>query len=214
MPSLRQLLAAHTPLLLLDAASSRIQVGVWNGSGPPRWAEATEEAGIGLFQGMSALGADPSQMRAFAFAEAPGSVLGIRLAAVSLRVWTSLAPRPVFAYHALALLAAANGRPDLTFIADARRGDWHACRQGEAPGRVATALLSGPLATAEEFRHWTPLPAGVELLPYRVGELLEKAAEADLFRPVSEPEAFLPEMPRYATWSPQIHRAAAPGVPS
>jgi tRNA threonylcarbamoyladenosine biosynthesis protein TsaB len=130
-------------------------------------------------------------MRAFAFAEAPGSVLGIRLAAVSLRVWGCLAPRPVFAYHALALLAEASGEPGLTFIADARRGDWHSCRRGEAPQRVAGALLTGALAIPEGFRHWTPPPAGVRSVPYDVKDLLERAGEADLFRLVTEPDVFL-----------------------
>src|SRR6185437_3772559 len=125
MPSLRQLVSAHAPLLLLDAASRRIQAGLWEGEGPARWAASEEEAGIGLFRCLEALGADPARMKAFAFAEGPGSVLGIRLAAISLRVWGGIAPRPFFAYHALTLLAEASARPELTFIADARRGDWH-----------------------------------------------------------------------------------------
>jgi tRNA threonylcarbamoyladenosine biosynthesis protein TsaB len=214
MPSLRQILSAHAPVLLVDAASSRIQAGTWDGSGPARWSSSEEEPVIGLFRCLDSLGVDPAQMRAFAFAEGPGSVLGIRLSAVALRMWCAIAPRPVFAYHALALLAEAAGRPEPTFIADARRGEWHCCRRGRAPWRQPAAGLAPPLATPEGFRAWTPLPPGVESVPYRVDELMGRADGADLFRPVAEPDAFLPEPPNYATWSPQIHRAAQPELPS
>ena len=159
MTSLRRILADHAPLLVIDSASARIQVGVFGGP-EGRWATSEEEAGNGLFRCVESLGVDLSSVRGFAFAEGPGSVLGIRIAAMALRTWCALEPRPVFAYHALALLAQALGRPDLGLIADARRDAWHFCRLGEPVRRVPTAELAGPLAMPEGFRHWTPLPDG------------------------------------------------------
>ena len=49
---------------------------------------------------------------------------------MALRTWRMLAPRPIFAYHSLAVVAAAIGRNDVTVIADARRDAWHTLRLG------------------------------------------------------------------------------------
>lgn len=207
MPSLRALLAAHAPLLLLDAASVRVQVGWLEGAGRDRWAAADGEAGLALFQNLAAVGVRPSNAGAYLFCDGPGSVLGIRTAAMAIRAWNVLQPRPVFAYHSLSVVAAALARPELTVIADARRDSWHAVNAGGTLRRVPTAALAGPLATPEGFRNWTPLPPAVERVPYSLAELLPAIADAELFRPVAEPEAFLHEEPSYVTWTPQIHRA-------
>jgi len=220
VPSLRQIIAAHAPLLILDAASSRIQVGVFDDIDRARWSDSEEEAGTGLFRGLESLAVDLGEIRGFAFADGPGSLLGIRTAAMALRVWDALSAgqkpgrhRPVFAYHVLELMANALGRPDLTLIADARRGEWHTWRLGHPPGRRPTAELAGALSTPEEFRHWTPLPEGVERVPYRLGHLLPRAADAELFCPTEAPDAFRSEAPSYVTWSPRIHRGPGPILP-
>ncbi len=210
MPSLRQILAAHAPLLLLDAASARVQVGFFEspGSLQGRWASSEEEAGVGLFRCIEELGADLGAVRSFAFAEGPGSVLGIRTAAAALRSWCAIAPRPVYSYHALAVLAEALPRPAGTaFIADARRGGWHLCRRAGPVQRVPSAELSPPLASPDGFRTWAEMPPGVERVPYVLSELLPQCLDAELFRESPAPDALLHEEPSYATWSPQIHRA-------
>jgi len=209
MSRLTEILAQHTPILLIDAASARIQVGLIGGDGLQGawWAASEEEAGVGIFRGIESLEIDIGQIRGFIFAEGPGSVLGVRTAAMALRAWCAIAPRPVYAYHGLALLAHADGRAGMTFIADARRDSWHCCRLGESVRRVPTAELAGPLAMPDGFRNWSPLPPGVERVPYVLADLLPKAAAADLFRSTEEPDAFLHQEPQYAAWLPQIHRA-------
>lgn len=210
MPSLRQILAAHAPLLLLDATSSRVQVGFFGTPDPGqgRWASSEEEAGVGLFRCIEDLEADLAAVRSFAFAEGPGSVLGIRTAATALRSWCAIASRPVYAYHALAVLAEALPRPEGTaFIADARRGGWHLCRRAGPVRRVSSAELEPPLAAPEGFRSWAEMPPGVERVPYVLSELLVLCPDAELFRKSPAPDALLHEEPHYVTWSPQIHRA-------
>ncbi|HEX3730782.1 MAG TPA: peptidase M22, partial [Opitutaceae bacterium] len=76
MASLRQVLGAHAPLLLIDAASARIQAGWWQAGAEPRWADSDAEAGVGIFRCVEALGADPARARGFAFCSGPGSILG------------------------------------------------------------------------------------------------------------------------------------------
>ena len=207
MPTLRQLLAAHAPVLLIDAASSRVQVGLLAADGTGDWATSTEEAGVGVFQCLEQLEVYPGDVGAFIFCDGPGSVLGTRTVAMALRTWSMLTPRPMFAYHSLAVVAHALGRPGVQIIADARRDAWHCLTVGETLRRVPTAALSGELMMPEGFRHWTPLPAGVTLTPYSLAALLPQIMDEDLFRATEAPDAFLHEEPSYVTWTPQIHRA-------
>lgn len=207
MASLSELLRAHARLLVLDAASSRVQVGWLEAGAPARWTSSEEEAGVGVFRGVDALGADPAVADAFVFCDGPGSVLGVRTVAMALRAWNVLKARPSYAYHSLAIVAQTLEDLAVRVIADARRDSWHCQTRGGTLQRVLTAELAGPLVMPEGFRHWTPLPAHTARVPYSLAEIFERIPEADVFRPVTEPDAFLHEEPSYATWSPQIHRA-------
>jgi tRNA threonylcarbamoyladenosine biosynthesis protein TsaB len=192
---------------VIDAASARIQVGVFAADATARWAVSDEEAGVGIFHGVESLGVNPDGMRAFVFCEGPGSVLGIRTAAMALRTWCALAPRPVFAYTSLALVAANLGRPQVSVIADARRDAWHHFVSGGTLRRIATAELNGELVMPEHFRHWSQLPPAVQRVPYTLAEMLPQVIDAELFHATDAPDAFLHEEPSYATWAPQVHRA-------
>jgi tRNA threonylcarbamoyladenosine biosynthesis protein TsaB len=212
MPSLRQLLATHAPLLVIDAASSRVQVGLLSGPNQATWRTSDDEAGVAIFRCVAEIaeqGAKIDDVGAFVFCDGPGSVLGIRTVAMALRTWTLLRPRPVFAYTSLALVAHALRKPDVAVIADARRDSWHCYQIGLGLRRLPTAELvpSGELVMPEGFRHWAPLPGRVATVPYSLAELLPLVAELDLFLETNAPDAFLHEEPSYVTWTPQIHRA-------
>ena len=189
MPNLSQLLDGPTPLLVLDAASSVIQVGVLGPPGVSRWARRTQEAGTGLFAALAELEVDLGSIGAFAYCEGPGSILGIRTSAMAVRAWNALGARPTFAYFGLALVAQALGDPRLNVIADARRGLWHCLTLGGEPRRVRTQDLGVPRITPEGFRSWEPLPPGTASTPYDVAALLKLpgVAEADLFRSSPKP---------------------------
>lgn len=218
MPSLHELLAAHAPLLLLDAAAARVQVGLLEANGQTRWMSADDEAGVALFLGVKSLSIDLTAIRAFAFCEGPGSILGIRTAAMALRAWNVLAPRPVFAFRSLEIvahdLARLSPTENFSVIADARRETWH-CVDVRASSvgplrRVPAAELNGALFMPENFRTWSPLPAQTKMTSYDLVALLPRVAGADLFRATDAPDAFLHEDPSYKTWTPHIHGAAAP----
>ena len=207
MPSLQQLLRDYAPLLVIDAASLRVQVGIFATGGDVRWVAQTDEAGVAVFRGVERLDINLSSVRAFVFCEGPGSTLGIRTVAMAIRTWQLLLPRPCFAYGSLALVAHALARSEITVIADARRDSWHAQKIGGALRRLPTSELKGPLVTPEHFRSWNALPAGMTVTPYDVSKLFENAATANLFQETTTPDAFLHEEPNYATWTPQIHRS-------
>ena len=207
MPSLNDILAAHAPLLVLDAASARIQAGWLAAEGGGRWETSAEEAGIGIFRCVEALGVNMEGVRSFAFCSGPGSILGIRTVAMALRAWQVMAPRPIYAYGSLALVAQAQGDQQRNVIADARREFWHLYRLGAGLTRVTTAELPTGTVMPDGFRHWKPLPLGTEGVPYNVSDLLARTAACDLFEAMESPDAFLHEEPSYATWTPQLHRA-------
>jgi tRNA threonylcarbamoyladenosine biosynthesis protein TsaB len=209
MTSLREVLAAHAPVLLLDAASSVIHVAWLEASEPARWTTVEAEAGTGVFQGIERLGVEVGRAGAFVFCEGPGSILGIRTVAMALRTWCVLQPRPVFAYKSIAVVAEALADPGVGVIVDARRDSWHHFQLGGGLKRVSTADLppAGRYVTPAHFRNWSPLPADVTSVPYVPSELLAKTMDAPLFRPVDQPDAFLHEEPSYLTWTPQVHRA-------
>jgi tRNA threonylcarbamoyladenosine biosynthesis protein TsaB len=211
MSSLRQILAAHAPLLVIDAASTVTQVGWLTSDSSVAWQTSTDEAGVAIFQCIEKLtaeaGADVNAAGAFVFSDGPGSVLGIRTVAMALRTWNVLKPRPVFAYCSLALVAHALGREEVTVIADARREAWHAYQIGRGLRRVPASELHGELIMPENFRNWSALPPSVGRVPYSVAELLPRAGDIDLFQPTDAPDAFLHEEPSYVRWTPQIHRA-------
>jgi tRNA threonylcarbamoyladenosine biosynthesis protein TsaB len=207
MPSLHQITTQHGAVLILDAASSRVQVGWWRSGGNVQWTASEDEAGVAIFRCVEKLNVNLADVGAFAFCDGPGSVLGIRTTAMALRAWRVLQARPVFAYTSLAVVAHALGEADTAVIADARRDSWHVYRLGQGLRRVPAKELGGQLAMPEHFRHWSPLPENVRRVPYSLEELLPGVAEADLFQATDAPDAFLHEEPSYVTWTPQIHRA-------
>jgi len=223
MPSLRQLLDTHPTLLLIDSASANVQTALLRKNHEPVWSTKPGEAGEQIFTSVNDVlaraGLALDAVDAFIFCDGPGSVLGIRTAAVALRTWQVLRARPAYAYCGLTVvarsLAQVEGRRDFAVIADARRDAWHhvavdATGTSSNLHRLLSTALSGELVMPEGFRHWAPLPAAVKITSYHLATLLPPLAEADLFYAASEPDAFLHEEPVYQTWTPQVHRAPSP----
>lgn len=223
MPSLSQLLTSHGSLLVLDAASMNVQVGLLRSGAPAIWRNSPSEAGAGIFIGTESALQEAriniEAIDAFAFCEGPGSMLGIRTVAMALRTWQVLFPRPTYAYQSLAVAAhfewARKESRDFSVIADARRDAWH-CQQIDATGRMppllrlpAAGLPAGELVTPENFRVWAQPPRPTGLCSYDLAKIFPIIAGGDCFRPVEAPDAFQHEAPDYRKWSAQIHRATA-----
>jgi tRNA threonylcarbamoyladenosine biosynthesis protein TsaB len=222
MSSLTQLLVSHERLLVCDAASTQVQVGLLQAGAPARWQSIADDAGTGLFAATEAVlkdgGASLSEVGAFAFCEGPGSMLGTRTVAMALRTWQVLKPRPTFAYQSLAIAArfawASAPRP-LAVIADARRETWHV-QAISAHGTLGTLqrtpaaeLPAGELLTPENFRAWAALPRPAATCSYDLEKIFPAIAGFDLFREVAAPDAFQHEAPEYKKWSAQVHSSAS-----
>lgn len=218
VPSLRQLLSVHPVLLGLDTSSTQVEVALWiSPSTEPAHrvtleGEASAALPLAIGQVLAAAGREVRDLAAAAFCSGPGSVLGIRLAAATLRAWRAVRPElPLYSYLSLPALASAH--PDFTVIADARRDTWHAVLPGanRAVIRLATAELAAhaPLATPAQFRRWSVLPANppVTALPWSAAGSLAASPDADFFAEATAPDVFQHEAPSYAAWTPHIHRA-------
>lgn len=222
MASLAQLLAAHGCILVVDAASTSVQVGLLRAGQPPLWRSSPDEAGKALFaladDALRAAGLTLADVRAFAFDAGPGSMLGVRTVAMALRTWQALAARPAYQFQSLALLARGLAHAGHTgaVIADARRDTWHVVAFG-APDRVAPlrrvpaaelAADSAPLWQPAAFRAWSPPPRATQDCAFDLAALLAAHADADLFHATDAPDAFQHEAPEYKKWSAQVHSAA------
>ena len=222
-------LTSSAPLLLLDTASTRVQLALFRPDQPALWEARDDEAGVALFTCAEKLLARASltiaDIATFAFCDGPGSVLGIRTAAVALRTWRAMdskRERPIYSYCSLALVAhhllATENARNLSLIADARRDTWHHISIDTTGAlsplhRIPTAQLlatANTLAMPSHFRHWTPLPPNLRIVPYALETMLSAPAlaAAPLFTLAPEPDAFLHEEPVYQTWTPQIHQAS------
>jgi tRNA threonylcarbamoyladenosine biosynthesis protein TsaB len=221
MSSLTQLLASHGRLLVLDAASTRVQVGLLRAGGPALWRTFDDEAGTGVFAGTEAVlqqsAAKLGDIGAFVFCEGPGSMLGTRTVAMALRTWQVLQPRPAYAYQSLAVagrFAWTQAPRNFAVIADARRETWHVQSVG-ADGRLAPlqrvaagALPAGELLSPENFRAWAPPPRPAAACSYDLAKIFPALADGDFFRATGTPDAFQHEAPEYKKWSAQVHSAA------
>lgn len=220
MPSLRQLLALHPTILLIDSASTCVQAAVWQRQAEPVWSTKTGEAGEQVFaavnDALARAGLTLDAVDAFIFCDGPGSVLGIRTAAVAVRTWNVLRARPVYAFCGLSVvaqsLALTQNKRSFAVIADARRDSWHhvdVAADGKLSTlkRIPSSALSGTLLTPEGFRSWSTPPAQLQATPYSLATLLPPLVDSELFVPAAEPDAYLHEEPVYQTWTPQIHRA-------
>jgi len=228
MPALAPLVAAHRAILVIDSASTAVQTGLYRRDRAPAWRQSHREAGIAVFTGaaevLAEAGLQVRDVGACVFCEGPGSILGIRTAAMALRTWQAVRADalPAFAYRSLDLVAhallAAGTRAPFAVIADARRDTWH-CVAVDAGGpgplrrlaRAELAGLDGTLFLPSGFRAWAAPPRPATEVPYLLSELWRGREQADLLRPAPQPEAFLHEDPAYATWTPQVHRPPAGG---
>lgn len=199
-----------------------MQVGLLRVGQPPLWRSSPEEAGKALFaladDALRSTGLTLADVRAFLFDAGPGSMLGTRTAAMALRTWQALTPRPAYQFQSLALLAHALARSGHTgaVIADARRDTWHVV-EFSAPNRIAPlrrvpaaelAASATALWQPSAFRAWSKPPRATQDCAFDVAALFAAHPDADLFTATDAPDAFQHEPPEYKKWSAQVHSAA------
>jgi tRNA threonylcarbamoyladenosine biosynthesis protein TsaB len=226
MATLAQLLASHRCILVLDAASASVQVGLLRRDGDPVWQKSADESGKALFEladgCLKRAGVPFPAIEAFVFCDGPGSMLGIRTAAMAIRTWQAAAPRPLpaYRYHSLPLVALELKRtgalPPFAVIADARRDSWHHVGVTATDTSPLQRVDAAKLATGTEtlfqpagFRAWANPPRGVREAPYDVAALFAAHCDAPVLEATNAPDAFQYEAPEYKKWTAQVHSRAA-----
>ena len=214
-------MTAERPCLVLDgSARAGVRVGVLSGG---RWVGqgiSPDGALEGLFGCVEAALADAGlkldDVRSFALCVGPGSVLGIRIAALAVRSWSALAPRPIFVWESLAGIArsalAAGEQGPFLVAAESRLKRWHALEVAvdgalgvpfeaeatelNASGRrvlASSEAAPGVLTSHVAVPHpWSALPAFF--------------AQPGFLREEPRPDA-LNVANDFATWSGERHRS-------
>ena len=214
-------MSAPEPCLVLDgSARAGVRVGVFSGG---RWVGqgiSPDGALEGLFgcveRALAEAKVSLADIRSFALCVGPGSVLGIRIAALAVRSWSALEPRPIFVWESLAGLArsalAAGEKSPFLVAVESRLKRWHALEvaadgssgtpfEAEAAelnssGRrvlAASEAAPGVLASHVAVPHpWTTLPSFF--------------AQPGFLRPEPSPDA-LNIANDFATWSGERHRS-------
>ena len=154
-------------------------------------------------------------IRSFALCVGPGSVLGIRIAALAVRSWSALEPRPIFIWESLAgiarsALTVGEQGPFLVAV-ESRLKRWHALEVStdgslgvpfEAEAAQLNSAGSRVLASSEAA-------AGVltshVAVPHPWSTLPTFFAQSGFLREESRPDA-LNVANDFATWSGERHR--------
>ena len=213
-------MSAPEPCLVLDgSARAGVRVGVLSGG---RWVGqglSPDGALEGLFGCVEVALAEAKlklgDIRSFALCVGPGSVLGIRIAALAVRSWSALEPRPIFIWESLAgiarsALTVGEQGPFLVAV-ESRLKRWHALEVSAdgslgAPFEAEAAQLnsSGHRVLASSDTAAGVLTSHVAV-PHPWSALPTFFAQSGFLRAESRPDA-LNVANDFATWSGERHR--------
>ncbi len=213
-------MSAPEPCLVLDgSARAGVRVGVLSGG---RWVGqglSTDGALEGLFGCVEVALAEAKlklgDIRSFALCVGPGSVLGIRIAALAVRSWSALEPRPIFIWESLAgiarsALTVGEQGPFLVAV-ESRLKRWHALEVSAdgslgAPFEAEAAQLnsSGHRVLASSEAAAGVLTSHVAV-PHPWSALPTFFAQPGFLREEPRPDA-LNVANDFATWSGERHR--------
>ncbi len=212
--------------LLLDASGVTTRAGVWQNARWLAWRESEAPALEAVFAGAQTVLAEArmplEKLGGYLYIEGPGSVLGLRVAAMAIRGWqTDAAARtggktkPVLACGSLPLAAAlalADGTPPpFAVFTEARQGHWHVLEVNHSDsGQVGVwpvreigenDLPAGALFHLPARKAWHKAPPHARPLPASLREHPEVLSRLNLFRPVETPTPYAGNPPEYKKWA-------------
>lgn len=176
---------------------------------------------------LAALKVSVGQLDAVVYGEGPGSILGLRVAAVAVNTWAVLREDdggrlPLFAFNALSTVAATRLAGDkqapFTVLSDFRKERWTAltvapdpCSKGAwSPISVVDAeavrALSGGCFYLRQRKVWHEPPIPCTEVTFDIRQLPELAAQWPILRPVERAEPFVAEQPAFVKWTADRHR--------
>jgi tRNA threonylcarbamoyladenosine biosynthesis protein TsaB len=211
--------------LFLDASGLTARVGIWQEGRWQAWRESEAGALDALYRGVNAVMAEAQtpweKLDGFIYVEGPGSVLGLRLAAMAIRTWqvdgarrTSGPARPVSAcgsLHLAAAIALASGATTpFAVVTDARQGQWNLLKvTGTEPASLNASVVleiadgflpQGTLFHIPARKAWIKAPAHAQPLPASLREHPAILRWPGLLRPVQTAVPY-GRAPEYKKWA-------------
>lgn len=218
-------------LLAIDASTPTVYAAILCDSKALAIAESQAESLDAIFDCVERVcretGLSIQDCEGFAYCEGPGSILGLRLAAMAVATWLALAEntgKPVFTYKSLELVAAsqlANRQPmPFTITADYRDGivieqmvNAHVMNDSgqlllpkpKLSDVDALAENEEPVWRIPQRKKWKKAqPVGEIITPYPFANL--PALAEQILRPVKKPEIWQITETEYAKWKGERHR--------
>lgn len=218
------MLSPDKTYLFLDASSVMVQAGLWRDG---RWLAYRNGKGQALESIFTLIDSCLEEARikleavgGFIHGEGPGSVLGIRLAAMAIRGWLALPAWQRATVHSCrslplaAVLIREKYQPDSPFhvVAEARQTRWNLLRSDsdtieEAEPATLEALLP-PLYHLRQRKAWNTPPAHAVPVDNSLMEHPELLNTPGLLSAVEQPGLYLVSEQTFRTWTPERHRAS------
>jgi tRNA threonylcarbamoyladenosine biosynthesis protein TsaB len=215
----------HHVTLCLDASSPVVHVGILSDG---RWqalkksrAESINAIFAGTAKCLRETGRELKGIDGFVFCEGPGSILGIRLAAMAINTWRNLpeiGPIPIAAFGSLQAVAAILERGGVSrpfnVISDYRKNLWNllsiSASSPPAPivsaGPDEIAALSGQVYHIPTRAFGSAPPKCARQLDYDLTELPVIARNPGFLRPVEFADSIQTNLPVYRKWQARRHR--------
>jgi len=216
----------HATYLLLDAAGVTPRLGLWQDGRWLAWRECTTTTMPGLFEEIPTLLAEAKltweKIDGFIYPEGPGSVLGLRLAAMAIRTWqvdeaARPSPRELTVWacgslHLAAALVIAGGVPiPFTAFTEVRQGLWRVLEVNSGDAAALAAIpsrevLDGDLPFGALFhvparKAWQGLPPQAQPLPTTLHKHPEIFQQPGLLRQVETATPYAGTPPEYRKWA-------------
>ena len=207
-------------LLLIDSASQRLCVSAFDAKGNLATRVSLDDASLALFPSISDLLSEISltleELTAIAYCAGPGSMLGLRTAAMGIRAWEAtgiLDQVSIYSFTSLQIgaeLVDSQDEGDFLLVTDARRHSWNAIeRKSGNIGEVklisneSLEAYPGRIYTLTDFPSWVQPAKTLNQVPYRPEDVFRKPGLIRLLNPAPEIELLSLRKSEFAKWIPK-----------
>jgi len=215
------------PALVINAAQKPIEIGWWEDNAWRTFQFAQGEVLEQLFQLTQSVLTQAERtledVQSFIYNTGPGSLLGLRLAAMAIATWRTLPQcqkATLLRFSGLQLSALALSQKieynEAFLLSDFRRGAFNKIQiKDQQLSTLSTissddlALLDAPLFFQPGVRSFQPPPPNATVINsqlHNLPSILKHSPDASLLQLVDQPFVYTPEIPSFVKWSAQRHR--------
>jgi len=213
-------------LLLIDSSSQRLCVSAFDTDGKLVTRASAEDASLVLFSSIAELLSEISlkldELKAIGFCSGPGSMLGLRTAAIGIRAWQATGILDAVSIYSFASLQIGaelarlqeNGDDDFLLVTDARRNSWNAIERKNGCNSEVRLIsqesldaYSGRIYTLSDFPIWGQPSRTLTQIPYLPEKVFSESGIVSLLQPAPEVELLSLRGSEFAKWIPKARTA-------